>query len=402
MPIYLISGAPIAAATDVYSANAKLDGDKFTFFSLAALELARTLKWQPHVVHAHDWHTSPAVQHLALTRSQDEFFHGTRTLLTVHNLPYLGAGAGESLFQFGLPSAADSSLPAWAQNLPLPLGLLHADHINTVSEGYAAEILTPEFSSGLHEFLKSRAASITGILNGLDLESWNPQSDAQIHTQFGAGDFKNRERNKAALLDELGLNADPQRPLLGLITRMDHQKGVDFVSAALRDLSGLEWQAVLLGTGDPSLEDDIRRLGEDFQNVSATISYNETLARRIYASSDMLLIPSRYEPCGLTQMIAMRYGCVPIARATGGLRDTIIDYHAKKNGGQNHSTGFLFEDATSKALSQAIRRALSVYKDKRRWRGLQRRGMGQDFSWQNSAERYLELYQKLIGVPHAI
>lgn len=401
VPVYLISGVPIASSPSVYSSDAELDGAKFTFFSLAALELARTLEWQPHVVHAHDWHTAPAVYHLSLTRPQDEFYRSTATLLTVHNLPYLGVGAGPSLAEFGLPPAQASPLPRWAQHLPLPLGLLAADHITTVSQGYAKEILTPGFSSGLDEFLKTRSASITGILNGLDMEVWNPQSDREIQARYSVGDIKkrariSRDRNKAALLEELGLDAGPQRPLLGMVNRMDYQKGVDLVPDALRGVGDLEWQAVILGSGDPALEDAARRLGNDLPNVSAVIRYDGALARRIYAGADMLLIPSRYEPCGLTQMIAMRYGCVPVARATGGLRDTIVDYHAEKSGGQRRSTGFLFEAATSEALSQAIRRALSVYEDKRRWRGLQRRGMGQDFSWQNSAERYLELYEELI------
>ena len=395
VPVYLISGAPIASADSVYSSDAGLDGVKFTFFSLAALELARALKWRPHVLHAHDWHTAPAVYAHSLTRAQDEFFHSTATLLTVHNLPYLGLGAEASLAEFGLPSAHDSPLPRWAQHLPLPLGLLNADHITTVSQGYAKEILTPEFGSGLDEFLKTRADSITGILNGLDTETWNPLVDQEIPVAYSVGDIKKRGRNKAALLEELGLEGDPQRPLLGLINRMDHQKGVDLVPDALRGIPGQDWQAVILGTGDPGLEDAARRLDAELPHVRAVIRYDDGLARRIYAGADMLLIPSRYEPCGLTQMIAMRYGCVPVARATGGLRDTISDYHAE-SGGHRHSTGFLFKAATSQALSQDIQRALRVYKDKRRWSGLQRRGMKQDFSWQRSAERYLELYEKLV------
>ena len=393
VPVYLISGAPIAASPTVYSLDASLDGSKFAFFSLAALELARTLNWRPHVLHAHDWHTSPALHALSLRRARDEFFRSTSTLLTIHNLPYLGVGAGPSLNKFGLPPAQGSPLPKWAWNLPLPIGLLTADKINTVSQGYAAEILTPEFGSGLNEFLKTRADSITGILNGLDMEAWNPETDAQIKTRFGLGEWDKRGRNKMALLQELNLDADPKRPLLAMINRMDNQKGVDLVPNALRGIADRGWQAVILGSGDPDLEDAARRLDDDFSNVRAIIRYDGALARRIYAGADMLLIPSRYEPCGLTQMIAMRYGCVPVARATGGLRDTIIDYHAK---GQKNSTGFLFEAATPEALGQAIRRALDIYQDKRRWHGLQRRGMKRNFSWRRSAEKYLALYEELV------
>ncbi|MEA2008921.1 MAG: glycogen/starch synthase, partial [Chloroflexota bacterium] len=327
VPVYLISGAPIIASPTVYSSEANLDGAKFTFFSLAALELARTLNWRPHVLHAHDWHTSPAVHALSLRRARDEFFRSTSTLLTIHNLPYLGVGAGPSLTKFGLPPAQGSSLPEWAWNLPLPIGLLSADKINTVSQGYAAEILTPEFGSGLNEFLKTRADSITGILNGLDMEAWNPETDEQIKTKYGLGEWDKRGRNKTALLQELNLEADPKRPLLAMVNRMDNQKGVDLVPDALRDIADRDWQAVILGSGDPDLEDAARRLDDDLPNIRAVIRYDGRLARQIYAGADMLLIPSRYEPCGLTQMIAMQYGCVPVARATGGLRDTIIDYH---------------------------------------------------------------------------
>ncbi|MBS1248792.1 MAG: Glycogen synthase [Chloroflexi bacterium] len=396
VPVYTISGVPIISSPTVYSSDAGMDGAKFTFFSLAALELARTLQWRPHIVHAHDWHTAPAIHALATTREEDEFFRETATLLTVHNLPYLGVGAGGCLAEFGLPPAPDSPLPYWAENLPLPLGLLAADHINTVSQGYAAEILTSEFGAGLDEFLKTRANSITGILNGLDLEVWNPQTDQKIKIRYAKGAFKKREENKAALLEEVELTADPERPLLGVITRMDHQKGLDLIPNALRDLAGQAWQAVILGTGDPDLEDAARRLDAEFPNVRAIIRYDDGLARRIYAGSDMLLIPSRYEPCGLTQMIAMRYGCVPVARATGGLRDTIIDYHAEEGEGRKRSTGFLFEEANPKELGQTICRALKVYQDKRRWRGLQHRGMKRNFSWERSAEKYLEVYQELI------
>lgn len=398
VPVYLISGEPIVASSNVYSADASLDGDKFVFFSLAALFLARMLDWQPDVLHAHDWHTSPALHALSLTNARNEFYHATSTLLTVHNLPYLGVGAGPSLNQFGLPPAQDSLLPKWAWNLPLPIGLLTADKINTVSQGYAAEILTPEFSSGLHEFLKTRANSVVGILNGLDMEAWNPETDEKIKKNYGLGEWNKRGRNKTALLEELGLDIDPQRPLLAMINRMDNQKGVDLVPDALRELGDLDWQAVLLGSGDPDLEDAARRLDDDFRNIRAVIRYDGVLARRIYAGADMLLIPSRYEPCGLTQMIAMRYGSIPVARATGGLRDTIIDYHTEEETvSRRKSTGFLFRAATSEALADTLRRALSVYQDKRRWRALQRRGMKIDFSWTKSAKKYLALYEELVN-----
>jgi starch synthase len=394
VPFYFFSGLPIDATNEVYSSDNHQDGKKFTFFSLAALEFLKAIQWMPDILHAQDWHTAPAVYHLARIRGEDVFYHRTRSLLTVHNLPYLGQGTEEALLGFGLPPAQGSALPKWARGLPLPLGLLTADKINTVSPGYASEMLTPEFGAGLEIFLKTRQSDLRGILNGLDLDSWDPENDPHLPYRYGANSLRRRDKNKSNLQAELGLAIDPDTPLLAMINRLDHQKGVDLVPAALRTLQDLEWQAVLLGTGDPILESTLRTLGNDYPQIAAVLQYDSSLARRIYGGSDLILIPSRYEPCGLTQMIGMRYGCVPLARSTGGLQDTIIDYHSND---RPHSTGFLFQRASGPALAKAIRRGLEVYQDKRRWGGLQRRGMKTDFSWEKSAGKYFELYEELIN-----
>ena len=390
---YFISGEPIANTNSVYSDDGYQDGRKFTFFSLAALELARKLDWQPDILHTHDWHTSPAIYKLHLTRDQDPFFKHTSSLLTVHNLPYQGHGAERALADFGLPPAEDTPLPDWAQQLPLPLGLHYADQINTVSQGYAQEILTPSFGAGLEGFLQTRAEDIHGIRNGLDMDHWDPETDPSIFANFESGEFEKRRQNKINLLEKMDLDVDPERPLLAMINRIDYQKGVDMVPPALRVLPEGDWQILILGTGDPELEQQIRGLDQDLPQVRSVLRYDETLARWMYAGADMMIIPSRYEPCGLTQMIAMRYGCVPVARATGGLKDTIGDYDAEP---VSQSTGFLFQEPTYNALATAIWRALEVFRDKRRWRGLQRRGMRKDFSWERSARKYWQLYKKLV------
>jgi starch synthase len=391
LPVYLIDGEPLHGDGPVYSTNTKKDGLKFTFFSLAALELAKALDWKPDVLHAQDWHTAPAIYALKTFYKNDPFFAGIPTMLTVHNLPYLGNGTGPSLKAFGLKPAKGSKLPEWAQSLPLPLALLTTDKINTVSEGYAKEMLTKPFGSGLHTFLKSRKDDLIGILNGLDLDAWNPETDDAIVQQFSIDTLKTRQANKLALQKEAGLPEDPDVPLLAFIGRMDYQKGIEIAIGALRKIKNLEWQAVILGTGDPAIEDKARLLAEKFPGkVKAIIRYDGNLARRMYAGADIMMIPSRYEPCGLIQMIAMRYGCVPAARATGGLRDTITDYDQGAG-----STGFLFEKATQKDMAAALRRTLEIYPDKRRWAALQKRGMKQDFSWENSARKYLAVYQDL-------
>ncbi len=392
VPIYLIAGEPIPSEAPVYNPDAAVDGMKFTFFSLAALELARRLGWRPHLVHVNDWHTAPAVYDLFLRREQDRFYHRTATLLGLHNLPYLGAGASTALSEFDLPPATGSALPEWAQHLPLPLGLLTADQIVAVSPNYAREITTPEFGSGLHEFLISRKKAITGILNGIDVQRWDPRTDPALAARYGPGELEQRKINKRQLQEELNLDPDPDIPLLTLITRLDQQKGVDLVPEALGQIARLGWQAVILGTGDPGLEADMRALAASFPDrVRAAIRFDAALSRRLYGGADMLLIPSRYEPCGLSQMIAMRYGCVPVARATGGLQDTITDFSRSAD-----STGFLFGPPSPAALASALRRALKAYKDADTWRGIQQRGMQRDFSWERSAHQYYQLYQQVI------
>ena len=306
VPLYLISGPPVRAAGAVYSGNNQLDGAQFTFFSLAAMQLARSLDWPPDILHAHDWHASPAVYNLSLIRDSDEFFRRTRSLLTVHNLPYLGYGAGPELGKFGLPPAEGSPLPDWAQHLPLPLGLLSADAINTVSKGYAQEMLTPEYGAGVEDFLLTRAEDIHGILNGLDMDSWDPETDPHLPANYSLTSLNRRQENKLALLKELDLDLKLDRPLLAMINRMDYQKGVDLVPGALRALEASGWQAVILGTGDPGLEAAAANLDREDPRVRTVLRYDGALARRIYAGADLMIIPSRYEPCGLTQMIDMR------------------------------------------------------------------------------------------------
>jgi starch synthase len=400
LPVYLIGGAPIDHESAVYSADLETDGYKYVFFSLACLELARKLNWKPNILHANDWHTATAVYSLGMHRPIDPFFNHTATLLTIHNLPYLGAMTSPALEAFKLPPADHSVLPSWAQHMALPLGLLAADSIVAVSPGYAKEILTKEFGSGLATFLKSRAKKITGILNGLDTRKWDPTADIELAGNYSSDTLQVRSVNKSFLQEEMGLEIDPHIPLLGMVTRMDPQKGVDLAVDALRlvlqsaanDVYPLH--VVFLGTGDLVLESAVRHLEQEYPNqVRAQIMFDERLSHHIYAGADGLLMPSRYEPCGLSQMIAMHYGCVPIARATGGLSDTILD-----PSDTGMSTGFLFKPASPTALAHTIQRALMVYRqDSTEWQKIQIRGMRRDFSWDRSAQEYMKQYRILLG-----
>jgi len=390
LPVYLISGPPIPKEAPVYSTDASVDGLKYTYFSLAALKLTEKLGWAPDIIHANEWHTAPAIY--ALSLKLQSYNINPATLLGLHNLPYLGVGAGPGLEAFGLPPARGSLLPEWSQQLPLPLGLLTTDQIVTVSPTYAQEILTPEFGSGLDDFLKTRSDSISGILNGIDMSSWDPEKDPAIEANFSGDSLSLRRFNKTVLAREFGLDPDPQIPLLAMISRLDHQKGIDLVPGALRALKDFEWQAIILGTGVPELEKVAREFEAEFpRQARAIIRFDPNLSRRIFAGADILLIPSRYEPCGLAQMEAMRYGCVPVARSTGGLRDTILDYDHSEQ-----STGFLFKEASSEDLAERLRCSLQVYKDSQAWQELQKRGMSQDFSWERSVREYLGLYKSII------
>lgn len=392
LPVYLIASPLLPETGPLYSTQSALDGPKFVHFSLACLELVRRLDWRINILHAQDWHTAPAIYALALRRPEEPFFASTAGLLTVHNLPYHGEGAAQALADFGLPPAVDSPLPWWAQNRPLPLGLYAADHINTVSPGYAAEMLTDEFGAGLAGFLRTHKAGVlSGILNGLDQAAWDPQTDADLPVRYSRADLAPKKVNKRALQAELGLPETAATPLFAIVSRMDEQKGIDLALDGLARTLDLPWQVVILGSGNPEIEEAARRMAAELpERVRTVIDFNAPLGRRIYAGADAFLIPSRYEPCGLTQMIAMRYGTVPIARAVGGLKDTIRDHAAGED-----STGFLFAEASAAGMETALRRAIAVYGDQRRWRGLQLRGMRQDFSWESSARAYLALYRSL-------
>ncbi len=385
VPVYLIGGEPIFSANSVYSTDPSPDREKYTFFSLAALEMVRRMEWRPDILHANDWHTAPAIYALR-SHQNDPILGHLRSVLTLHNLPYMGGEGTDALEAYGLNPAKDEALPGWARSQPLPLGLWAADAIVPVSPTYAREILTPEFGCGLDGFLRSRSNSITGILNGLDVTAWNPGTDTNLPEKFSVVNPSGRIANKKALQHHLVLPEDDRVPILAMIGRVDPQKGVDIALQALRQMLDQHWQFILLGSSDPALEEAARRLQVDYpERVRALIRFDAKLSRLIYGGADMFLMPSRYEPCGLAQMIAMRYGCVPVVHATGGLKDTV----------QEGKTGFLFQAAEVDSLMETLRRALPVYASPERWAHFQRSGMQTDFSWPRSAAQYGIIYRSL-------
>jgi len=394
IPVYLLDGELIDEKSPVYSTEPILDGYKFVFFSLAALGLADFLDWRVDILQANDWHTASAIYALKTLNLPSINLSQTKTIHTLHNLPYMGFGIQQALSDYNLPPTKNTILPEWARHAPLPLGLLHADKIIAVSPHYAEEILTPEFGCGLENFLRTKGDALDGILNGLDVDQWNPETDPAIVQPFSAAQLAKRRENKRDLLNRFNLVNNDDIPLLTLVSRMDPQKGIDIVLKGLKYCADLPWQAIFLGTGNPVIEDMARELEAFYPDrVRSVIDFDSQLAHQLYAGADMFLMPSRYEPCGLSQMIAMRYGCVPIARATGGLVDTIKHISHRVNGG----TGFLFDQPYPSVFATTLKRAIRFYQKPEVWKQIQHNGMIIDFSWEKSAQDYIRVFKDLIN-----
>lgn len=393
MPVYFIDGSPIIEEAPVYGSNFVADAEKFVFFSLACLELPRILKWKIDILHANDWHTALAIHQISTLSKSRPGFSDIKTILTLHNLPYMGAGSEEVIAKFGIEPADNPSLPVWARTIPLPMGLSCADRIVPVSPTYSQEILTPDFGCGLETFLETRKNNIKGIINGIDNEVWNPSTDQLIPCNYGAEDLTGKDTCKKALVTDLGLATAENIPLVVLISRMDQQKGVDLAINALCLINHLKWQAIILGSGDPKLEKSALDLQSEMpERLKVMILFDSALSHRLYAGADILLMPSRYEPCGLSQLIAMRYGTIPVARSTGGLKDTIIN---SKNASSR--TGFTYSEASGGETAKAITSALENYKNRTKWGKTIINAMAQDFSWDKSAKEYCTLYQEVLA-----
>ncbi|HEY3173261.1 MAG TPA: glycogen/starch synthase [Thermoanaerobaculia bacterium] len=390
VPVYLLTGPPIPTDQRVYGSSIEEDAPKFVFFSLAALEACRELGFRPDLVHGNDWHTGPAVYRLSAAGGSDPFFQDTATLFTIHNLPYSGRNAGRFLAEYGLAATGVLALlPDWARDSMLGLGLASADVLTTVSPTYAREIRTPAGGYGLDGTLRARSDRLHGVLNGIDTDVWNPATDEALRERFDAATLERRAANRAALREEAGLEQDETAFLLGMVSRLDSQKGFDIALPALSRSLETGSQLVVLGSGDSAIESALSGLELAFRGrASVRLRFDPPYSRKIYGGADGILIPSRYEPCGLTQMIAMRYGAVPIARRTGGLADTITDI------GEPGGTGILFDRYDSGAVAHALERALRVYAQREEWIELERRGMGKDFSWGRSAGEYEALYRE--------
>lgn len=394
IPVYLLDGMPIDEKSPVYSSDPVLDGYKFVFFSLACLKLAEFLDWRVDILHANDWHTATAIYALQIGAHRTPNLRRTKTIHTLHNLPFMGSGVQQALTDYGLRPIDDPVLPVWARHVPLPMGLYAADRIVAVSPHYAEEILTPEFGCGLEHFLKTRKSRIMGILNGLDTEKWDPKTDPLIPERYSTPELPLRKINKRDLQKLVGLPELDNVPMVTLVSRMDPQKGIDIALNGLRHCAETPWQAIILGTGIPYVEEMARELEVEFPDrVRSVIDFDTELAHQLYAGADIFMMPSRYEPCGLSQMIAMRYGCVPIARATGGLVDTIRHISRNIDGG----TGFLFNRPYPSVFTAELKRAFNYHQHPETWRRIQSNGMKTNFSWEQSARKYVAVYEDLMS-----
>jgi starch synthase len=394
-PVFLVRCPELYDREGIY-AN---DGDehlRFAFLSRVAIETCQHMKWAPDVFHVNDWHTALVPLYLRTVYAWDKLFERTRTVLTLHNNAYQGIFPSSVAADLGLANESRwFHQDDWnAGRLSfLKTGILYATALTTVSRTYAHEIQGDELGMGLQDMLRRRDDHLFGILNGVDADEWNPATDTLIPHRFSATDLAGKARMKAALLQKAGLPPAERGPVLGVVSRLTAQKGFELLHDAMTVfLQREDLRMVVLGSGEQRFEEYFEWLVKNFpRKVAYKKGYDNELAHWIEAGSDIFLMPSRYEPCGLNQMYSMAYGTVPVVRRTGGLADTVQPWNPEKNEG----TGFLFDAFDSQAFFEALQRALRTYREPKQWSRLVQNGMAQDFSWEKQIQRYVDLYKRL-------
>ncbi|MBI3932817.1 MAG: glycogen synthase GlgA [Acidobacteria bacterium] len=369
---------------------------RFAFFSRAVVEYFRSRGERPHVFHAHDWQTALLPVYLKAFYWSDPTLHRCPTVFTIHNLAYQGHFPADTVGVLGLPwnLGTRDALEYHGGVSYMKGGILFSEGLTTVSPQYAREIQTPEMGYGFEGILRSRSADLEGILNGVDYEDWDPKTDPHIARNYSAEDLSGKAECKADLLRAFALPVEPDMPVVGIISRLVHQKGFDVVVGSWWDLLERPLRMVVLGTGEPDVQDGFRRLAERAPDRFAVrFAYDSALAHKIEAGADLFLMPSRFEPCGLTQMYSLRYGTVPVVRSTGGLVDTVEPYDARRDRG----TGFRFDHADGTGLVWALDEALAAYREREAWQRLVKRGMAKDFSWERSARAYVGAFRRAMA-----
>lgn len=388
-PTFLIDAPAYFHRDSIY--GFREDYERFAFFNRAALVLLERIGSPPDIVHLNDWHCGFAAVEIASKRHRSDYWRGTRTVFSIHNLAYQGAFDAGELWKLGFGGEAESN--AFMFNgaaSALKAGLSVSDMLSTVSRRYAYEIQTPENGYGLDWLLRARANRLIGIANGVDYDVWNPETDRELPAHFNAEDLSGKQTCKRALLQKFFLPENLERPIFASVTRLTAQKGFELIQQVAGDILASGAYFVALGSGEKSYEDFLQKL-RDYapRQVGVYKGYNESLSHLIEAGADIFLMPSRFEPCGLNQMYSLRYGTVPIVRAVGGLDDTVADFDMAGGTGN----GFKFNEFRADKFLEKIYEATFVYHDKDAWRKLQRNGMTEDNSWQNAARKYVRLYQ---------
>ena len=375
------------------------DLEKFSFFCKAALSSLPVIGFKPDVIHCHDWQTGLIPVHLKDKFHGGEFFRDIKSVMTIHNLKFQGVWDVKTIQHFSeLPDYyfTPDKLEAYKDGNMLKGGIVYADAITTVSNTYAEEIKTPFYGEGLDGLMRARSNSLRGILNGIDYDEFNPETDKRIVQNYNAKTFrKEKSKNKKALQAELGLAQDEKKFMIGIVSRLTDQKGLDLVQCVMDEICTEDVQLVVLGTGDERYENMFRHYDWKYNDrVSANIYYSEDMSHKVYAACDAFLMPSLFEPCGLSQLMALRYGTVPIVRETGGLRDTVKPYNEYENTGD----GFSFANYNGDEMLGVINYSKHIYFDrKKQWNQMIDRGMANDYSWNNSKGRYEGLYRYLLG-----
>ena len=369
---------------------------RFAFFVRAAIEHFRSRGERPDVFHANDWHTGLLPVYLKSFYWSDPTLHRSPTVFTIHNVAYQGNFGRDTVDVLGLPWHLGRDALAYDGGISyMKGGILFSEAVNAVSPQYAREIQTPEMGYGFDGILRARGADLTGILNGVDYDEWDPREDPLIAKGYSAKNLSGKAECKADLLRAFGLPAEPDLPVVGIVSRLVPQKGYDIVVRAWYDLLQRPLRMVVLGTGEPAVQDGFRALAARAPDRFAVrLAYDNALAHKIEAGSDMFLMPSRFEPCGLTQMYSLRYGTVPVVRATGGLVDTVEPWNAQTRTG----TGFRFDHPDGTGMLWALDEALRAYGDREAWRQLMKNGMARDFSWTRSAREYVDLYRRALAM----
>ena len=394
---YFVDNEFYFAGSSPYN-NIYEDVEKFAYFSKAVLASLPYIDYAPDVIHCHDWQTGLVPVYLHTAFGDDNFYAGIKTVFSIHNLKFQGRWRIREVIDItGLPEQIfnDKELESYGEANYLKGGVVYADAVTTVSPSYANEITTQEGGEGLHGLMNARRNVLHGILNGIDYDEFNPQTDPYIESNFSSKSvLSGKKANKAALQKELGLSVRESAFVIGIVSRLTEQKGFDLVSYIMDDLvSQLDVQIVILGTGESKFENVFHHFHSQYPDkVSAYIGYSEEKAHKIYASADAFLMPSLFEPCGLSQMISMRYGTIPIVRETGGLKDTVQAYNEYENTG----TGFSFCNFNADDTKYVVEYAYHVFRDERKaWEDMMQRAMAQDFSWNKSAGEYEKLYDSL-------